>query len=123
MSTGPGRWHPEARKTRSLRPLSLFSRSHRVHANTFAARAGRWSAQHRKAAIWGWIAFVAVAFVIGGAVGVKKPTEYIGPGESGRADQLALDHFPKDASESVLIQAAKGGGARDAAVREAVDDT
>jgi len=94
-----------------------------VHANTFAARAGRWSAQHRKAAIWGWIAFVAVAFVIGGAVGVKKPTEYIGPGESGRADQLALDHFPKDASESVLIQAAKGGGARDAAVREAVDDT
>jgi uncharacterized membrane protein YdfJ with MMPL/SSD domain len=94
-----------------------------VHANTFAARAGRWSAQHRKAAIWGWIAFVAVAFVIGGAVGVKKPTEYIGPGESGRADQLALDHFPKDASESVLIQAATGGTARDAAVRKAVDDT
>jgi uncharacterized membrane protein YdfJ with MMPL/SSD domain len=94
-----------------------------VHANTFAARAGRWSAQHRKTAIWGWIAFVAVAFVIGGALGVKKPTEYIGPGESGRADQLALDHFPKDASESVLIQAAKGGTARDAAVRAAVDDT
>ena len=44
-----------------------------MHANTFAARAGRWSAQHRKTAIWGWIAFVVVAFVIGGAVGVKKP--------------------------------------------------
>jgi uncharacterized membrane protein YdfJ with MMPL/SSD domain len=94
-----------------------------VHANTFAARAGRWSAQHRKTAIWGWIAFVVVAFVIGGALGVKKPTEYIGPGESGRADQLALDHFPKDASESVLIQAAKGGTVRDSAVRAAVDDT
>jgi uncharacterized membrane protein YdfJ with MMPL/SSD domain len=94
-----------------------------VHANTFAARAGRWSAQHRKKAIWGWIAFVIIAFVIGGAVGVKKPTEYIGPGDSGRADQLALDHFPKDQSESVLIQARKGGSADDAAVRKAVDDT
>jgi uncharacterized membrane protein YdfJ with MMPL/SSD domain len=94
-----------------------------VHANTFAARAGRWSAQHRKTAIFGWIAFVVVAFVIGGAVGVKKPTEYIGPGESGHADRLATDHFPKDAGESVLIQAAKGGSARDAAVRKAVDDT
>jgi RND superfamily putative drug exporter len=94
-----------------------------VHANTFAARAGRWSAQHRKTAISGWIAFVVVAFVIGGAVGVKKPTEYIGPGESGHADRLATDHFPKDAGESVLIQAAKGGSARDAAVRKAVDDT
>jgi uncharacterized membrane protein YdfJ with MMPL/SSD domain len=94
-----------------------------LHANTFAARAGRWSAQHRKKAIWGWIAFVAIALVIGGAVGVKKPTEYIGPGDSGRADRLALDHFPKDADESVLIQAPKGGTARDASVRKAVDDT
>jgi uncharacterized membrane protein YdfJ with MMPL/SSD domain len=94
-----------------------------VHANTFAARAGRWSAKHRKTAIWGWIAFVVVAFVIGGAIGVKKPSDYVGPGDSGRADQLALDHFPKDQSESVLIQAPKGGSAQGAAVRNAVDDT
>ena len=93
-----------------------------MHANTFAARAGRWSAQHRKTAIWGWIAFVAIAFVIGGAVGIKKPADYIGPGDSGRADQLALDHFPKDESESVLIQAPKGGSRDDADVRKAVDD-
>ena len=94
-----------------------------MHANTFAARAGRWSAQHRKKAIWGWIAFVVVAFVIGGAVGVKKPSDYIGPGDSGRADKLALDHFPKDQTESVLIQAPKGGSAQSAAVRDAVDAT
>ena len=93
-----------------------------MHANTFAARAGRWSAQHRKTAIWGWIAFVVVAFVIGGAVGVKKPTDYIGPGDSGRGDQLALDHFPKDQSENILIQAPKGGSAKDANVRKAVHD-
>src|SRR4051794_594686 len=121
MVRGPTSRHPDSRMNRSS-DLSR-SRSHRVHANTFAARAGRWSAKHRKTAIWGWIAFVAVAFVIGGAVGVKKPTEYIGPGDSGRADQLALDHFPKDQSESVLIQAPKGGSARDASVRKAVDDT
>ncbi len=30
------------------------------HTN-FAARAGRWSAQHRKKAIFGWLAFVIVA--------------------------------------------------------------
>src|SRR4051812_17045587 len=120
MVRAPARWHPARRyENDSLR----VSRRHRVHANTFAARAGRWSAQHRKTAIWGWIAFVAVAFVIGGAVGVKKPGDYIGPGDSGRADQLALNHFPKDATENVLIQAPKGGSARDAGVRKAVDDT
>src|SRR4051794_13055151 len=113
------RWQPDERYENA----SLSSRRYRVHANTFAARAGRWSAQHRKTAIWGWIAFVAVAFVIGGAVGVKKPTDYIGPGDSGRADQLALDHFPKDQSESVLIQAPKGASAQSAAVRNAVGDT
>src|SRR3954452_20490626 len=104
-----------------VRPLSQGATE--LHANTFAARAGRWSAQHRKTAIWGWIAFVVVAFVIGGAVGVKKPTDYIGPGDSGRADRLALDHFPEDQSESVLIQAPQGGSAQSAAVRNAVDDT
>ena len=94
-----------------------------MHANTFAARAGRWSAQHRKKAIFGWIAFVIASLVIGSAVGVKSPTEYIGPGESGNADRLANDHFPKDAGESVLIEAGKGGSVRDASVRKAVDDT
>src|ERR671926_526710 len=85
---------------------------------------GRWSAQHRKKAIWGWIAFVAVAFVVGGAIGVKKPanqTEYIG--QSGKAEKLSDDHFPKQDNESVLIQAARGGSARDAQVRAAVADT
>src|SRR3954466_1692294 len=119
MAQAPTRWH--AARRLHVRPLS--SRSHRVHANTFAARAGRWSAKHRKTAIWGWIAFVVVAFVIGGAVGVKKPGDYIGPGDSGRADKLALDHFPKDVTESVLIQAPKGGSARGADVRKAVNDT
>ena len=40
-----------------------------MQKNNLAARAGRWSAQHRKRAILGWIAFVILATVIGGAVG------------------------------------------------------
>ena len=37
-----------------------------------AARMGRWSAQHRKTAIWGWLVFVFLAFAIGGGVG-RRP--------------------------------------------------
>ena len=45
------------------------SRRDILPAKNFAARAGRWSAAHRKTAIFGWLAFVVVAFVIGGKVG------------------------------------------------------
>ena len=37
-----------------------------------AARAGRWSARHRKTAIFGWLAFVIAAIFIGGAIGTKE---------------------------------------------------
>src|SRR3954447_3769097 len=95
-----------------------------MHSNTFAARAGRWSAKHRKKAIWGWLAFVAVAFVVGNVIGMKKPSndnDYIG--QSGQAERLFDNHFPKQDEEQVLVQAAKGGRATDAPVRKAVDDT
>ena len=39
------------------------------HSN-LAARMGRWSAGHWKTATFGWLAFVVLAFGIGGAVGV-----------------------------------------------------
>ena len=70
-----------------------------------AARAARWSAQHREAAILGWLAFVAVAVVLGGAVGTKHiPQDNNGVGESGRAQQVLHDKFPQPANEQVLIQ-------------------
>ena len=43
--------------------------------DNFAARMGRWSAQHRKKAIFGWIAFVIISLVVGGALGVKAPED------------------------------------------------
>jgi uncharacterized membrane protein YdfJ with MMPL/SSD domain len=52
-----------------------------------AARAGRWSASHRKLAILGWLAFVLAAAVIGGIAGMNyQRDEDLGTGESGRAD-------------------------------------
>jgi uncharacterized membrane protein YdfJ with MMPL/SSD domain len=87
-----------------------------------AARAGVWSAKHRKTAIWGWIAFVLVAFAVGGAVGTRalEHTES-SVGESGRADQAIADAAPEYAQEVVLIESA-GPTAADPAFRAAVLD-
>ena len=72
-----------------------------------AARAGRWSAQHRKIAIIGWLAFVIAAFMIGNSLGTKKVEQSL-PGESGRAQAIQEDNFPHAkktaAEESILIQ-------------------
>ena len=38
-------------------------------SNNIAARMGRWSANHRKKAIFGWLAFVVLAVAAGMAVG------------------------------------------------------
>src|SRR6266550_3808659 len=79
-----------------------------VTPRSLAARAGRWSAQHRKTAIWGWLAFVVVAFMIGGAVGTKTLEHtQTGVGESGRADQAIADAAPEYAQEIVLIQSSR----------------
>src|SRR6478735_8725903 len=91
-----------------------------MHANTFAGRMGRWSAQHRKKAIWGWIAFVVIAFVVGNAVGTKAPSHQDYVGQSGQAEKLFADHFAKKDGEQVMVQAPKGGKATDASVRKAV---
>ena len=34
-----------------------------------AARAGHWSARHRKTAVFGWLAFILIAFFVGGSLG------------------------------------------------------
>src|ERR687896_238880 len=73
--------------------------------NNLAARAGRWSAQHRKKAVLGWLAFVVLAVVIGGSVGTRTISdEEYGVGESSRADAAVNAAFPDKADESVLVQ-------------------
>ena len=76
-----------------------------MQRSNVAARAGRWSAQHRRAAILGWLAFVVAAVALGGAVGTKHiAQDNNGIGESGRAQQVLHEQFPQPAGEQVLIQ-------------------
>ncbi len=71
----------------------------------FAARAGHWSATHRKIAIWGWLAFVLVAVFIGSSAGTKTlDQQQSGVGESGRAERTVDDAYPDKSSETVLVQ-------------------
>jgi uncharacterized membrane protein YdfJ with MMPL/SSD domain len=75
------------------------------YGRNLAARAGRWSAQHRKTAILGWLAFVVAAVMIGGAVGTDNLSQdEAGVGESGRADDALSDGFGDRVSETVLVQ-------------------
>jgi RND superfamily putative drug exporter len=86
-----------------------------------AARAGRWSASHWKTATIGWLAFVVLAVVVGGAIGTKELGDGDAPGESGRMEAILEEGFNSPASESVLVQSPTLT-VRDAAFVAAVDD-
>jgi RND superfamily putative drug exporter len=95
-----------------------------MRSNTFAARAGRWSAANRKKAIFGWLAFVIVAVAIGSAAGMQTPANNDSTvGDSGRGDTLVNNHYPDSASETVLIQGRHQQSYKDADLRAAVDQT
>ena len=75
-------------------------------SRNLAARMGSWSAAHWKTATFGWLAFVVVAFALGGMAGTKTidPTSSDGPGESGRMDRILDAGFKQPAGENILIQ-------------------
>jgi uncharacterized membrane protein YdfJ with MMPL/SSD domain len=77
-----------------------------MQPRNLAARAGRWSATHRKTAVLGWILFVVLAFQIGGAVGQQDlESSKMGNGESKRHDTIVdAANYPDEISERVLIQ-------------------
>jgi uncharacterized membrane protein YdfJ with MMPL/SSD domain len=89
-----------------------------------AARAGRWSATHRKSAIFGWLLFVVLATVIGGSVGQKNlEASAMGNGESKRGE-LIVDkaNYPDQVGEQVLIQGTNGMKADDPQITAATQD-
>jgi RND superfamily putative drug exporter len=95
-----------------------------MQSRNFAARAGRWSAAHRKTAVFGWILFVVLATVIGGAVGQRTLDDAAGGnGESKQGSMLveAAD-FPEQSGEQVLVQAKGADRADGPEVRAAVQD-
>jgi uncharacterized membrane protein YdfJ with MMPL/SSD domain len=103
---------------RTQRSTHTASTNHNI-----AARVGRWSVQHRRKAILGWLAFVFAALVIGfNVVPQKELDQNTGmPGESGKAGEVLNDAFPKKAGESVLVQS-KTLKASDSQFKDAVAD-
>lgn len=94
-----------------------------MRTTTIAGRAGRWSAEHWKTALLGWVVFCVVAVVLGGAAGtVDLKQSDIGSGDTKRA-QTMLDSagFHTKANESVLVQT-RTGSVSDPAFRAAVTD-
>ena len=76
-----------------------------VKTRNIAARAGRWSARHRRLAVLGWLAFVFLAYMIGSNVGTDTLTdEEAAVGESGEASRVVADAYPQNLGEAVLIQ-------------------
>src|SRR6185436_5574521 len=95
------------------------------HSTNIAARMGRWSANHRKTAIFGWLAFVIASFAIGTAVGMKT----IDPNDTNVGEARQADHIIRDAGfkldeqmEYVLVQSPTKKAA-DPAFRTVVDKT
>ncbi|WP_204328093.1 MMPL family transporter [Streptomyces aureoverticillatus] len=82
-----------------------------------AARLGVWSAHHRKTAILGWLVFVVLATVVGGATGtVTASDDEMGTGDSARASKILDDAgIDEPASELVMVSAKTADGWKEAA--------
>jgi RND superfamily putative drug exporter len=91
--------------------------------SNIAARAAKWSATHRKAAIFGWLAFVVVSLVIGGAVGQRQLTDAESvSGEAGRAE-VALEESGLSPNNEVVLVQNKGETVDEPGFRAAIADT
>src|SRR5690242_6129952 len=95
--------------------------SPRSSSTKFAARMGRWSATHRRKAVFGWIAFVVLAVVVGGMGGMRMlSTADSLSGESATAqkilDRAGIEH---PAGETIIVSS-KTATADDPAFRSAI---
>ena len=86
------------------------------------ARIGRWSAQHRRKAVLGWLAFVIFVFMAGNGLGVKNiETVDTFDGESHKAEVAADAAGLRPTKEVVLVHSDELNTG-DAAFRSAVED-
>ena len=87
-----------------------------------AGRAAHWSAAHRKKAIFGWLAFVVVAFMVGNMIGTNQVTDVEQfSGESREAEEALDDAGLRPNEEVVFIQSDELTAA-DADFQTAVED-
>jgi len=75
------------------------------NSTNLTARLGRWSARHRKTAIFGWLAFVVAAVAVGATLGTQRlDPDTVGAGESQRAQEIVeAGAFADSADESVFV--------------------
>jgi uncharacterized membrane protein YdfJ with MMPL/SSD domain len=93
-------------------------------SNNIAARMGRWSASHWKTAVFGWIAFVIVAVVAGGAIGTNQIDQRdANVGQAHRADEILKQAgFQADPQTEIVLVQSKTKTIHDPAFRAAVED-
>ena len=95
--------HPQSAAHYEPPPADVTPQPRRAPPPAVEAIAG-WSARHRKTAVFGWLALVAVAYLIGQLLG--SPSQQQNDlGQAGQAEQ-ALQHLGVTAptTEAVLIQ-------------------
>ena len=93
-------------------------------SNNLAARMGRWSANHWKTAVFGWLAFVVAALFIGQVVKTKNIDQNdANVGQSHRADHILKDAgFQSDPQTEIVLVQSKTLTASSPAFRAVVND-
>ena len=94
------------------------------YTTNLAARMGRWSASHRKTAIFGWLAFVISAVVIGSGMGQRTLEQNNrNVGQAGRADRVLkkAGFAESGALTEIVVVQDKNATIADAKFRSAVD--
>jgi len=96
---------------------------HMTIRRNLAATAGTWSARNRRKAIFGWLVFVVVAYLVGGVVGQRNLTDaQMGNGPSGEGTSVFEKAFPYHSGEEVLLQSRTAAVPEGAVFTAAVGD-
>ncbi|MFI0374297.1 MMPL family transporter [Actinomadura sp. 1N219] len=87
----------------------------------FAATLGGWSARHRLTAIFGWLLFVVLASVLGGATGqITMEDHEQGVGQSARAEQIVTEAGIEDPDQETVLLSGGAHAAGSPEMRRAV---
>ncbi len=95
------------------------------HSNHLAARMGRWSASHWKTAVFGWLAFVVLAFMAGGKIGMNTiDLQDANVGQAHHADNILKESGfgQTDPQTEIVLVQSKTQTVNDPAFRAAVND-
>jgi uncharacterized membrane protein YdfJ with MMPL/SSD domain len=91
-------------------------------AHNLAARMAHWSAGHRKTAIFGWLAFVLVAAMVGSNIGTKEISELDEYSGEAREAEVALDRAGLRPVEEIVFIQGDELTVKDPEFRAAVED-